>query len=253
MDIDCENNMPCKNNKVNESTQSDKHVVTIDPPKPQMYPRTHFFGIPQELQDLIVDEVWRHDTPNSGASSLLPLLTCRHFYHLANEKAWARTSFDIRSLSDKTLSDSLQRSLVLRRAHSVTIEALQMGQLTLNARRLPHIGTLMLTDFDIENTYTAGKAWDWLMAIMRLGLLGTKVDRIMASAAVFEDKMAQALFTRIRQVNSMSRVDGDGPDEIMVMNRMKQTAQMAERYLITVVILGKVVRHEIIRSDQLLP
>lgn len=80
--------------------------LSIKPATLQIYPRTHLFGIPQELQDQIFD--WVYDYPTrSGASNLEPLLTCRHVYHIAHEKAWASTIFEL----DAFNSDQLVRVL----------------------------------------------------------------------------------------------------------------------------------------------
>ena len=78
--------------------------IVVGDPVITTYPQAHLFGLPQELRDIIFDELF----PNNGlegAAYLAPLLTSRRFYLEAVDIAWKYATFDLTKVSDERLRD----------------------------------------------------------------------------------------------------------------------------------------------------
>lgn len=118
-------------------------IASVDSqaPTPQMYPRTHLLGIPQELQDLIFDEVFDAGVNITGAAKLKPLLTCRHIYNIANVKAWKNSRFVVKGLTEDRVTElksSIPASIRARKILGMTIRRSQMIWFAQLSKHLPH-------------------------------------------------------------------------------------------------------------------
>lgn len=181
---------------------------------------------------MVISEIWNDDVKNAGACGLQPLLTCRHFYHIANKHAWKNTNFDMRSLSKEKLQrllTSVPPGVTARVILSVTATAPQVDLLGDNVDKLPNIKRITMTDFESENEHLVGKAVDWMVAMVASIELRHKIDCFMATAAVFEGKMPIAMHAHTMNLAIQAVRKGEKP---VVILHMENTAQAPERYLV---------------------
>lgn len=241
--------MASNDSEFDDSTQYNTTAPPIHLPTPQIYPRTHLFGIPQELQDMVINEIWNDDAKNAGACSLQPLLTCRHFYHIANKQAWANTSFDLRSLSKeklKLLLISIPSGVASRMIFSIIATAPQTITIGYNAEKLPNINRIMMTDFESDDMHVAEKSAVWFKAMMASLQLREKVRCFMATAAAFEGQMSKAV--RAHTVLLVAHALLKGAETVGTFCKQK-TMQAPEHYLVQYEVRGGSMCEMVLRSD----
>lgn len=175
-------------------------LLEIQPPALQEYPRTHLLGIPQELQDLIFDEAFDSGVKIAGAAKLRPLLTYRHIYHIANDKAWAGCGFNIKGLTDERVAELKMSIPSSVRARNIRGMSIPRSQMVLFARLFPHLPrakSLIVTihddDIQDQNLFHADddeseRWWKCLLLSYDLTRLGSF---IFFSAEAFKEEVVK--------------------------------------------------------------
>lgn len=143
---------------------------TAHPSVPQVYPRTHLLGVPQELQDLIFDEVFNKvGSDLIGAKWLAPLLTCRHVYHIANQKAWAGATFSLSYMSEQKLSQlksKIPPSVGLRHTNILSVNRGQLMDVHGSHTLLPHFEIVNVTSPASAASNEEDEAREWYSALI---------------------------------------------------------------------------------------
>lgn len=159
----------------NELMSLAPNMPTVQPAEPHVHPRTHLFGIPQELQDQIFDEVFNNSVPRSvGAQWLRPLLTCRHIYHIANKKAWAGAVFSTANLTVEKLlqlKSDIPSVVSLRKAYILVISRDQLPIICTSYKLLPHFRMVNVASPSTSAQKKGNEVHEWHKAlIMGVGL-----------------------------------------------------------------------------------
>lgn len=216
--------------------------LSIKPAATQIYPRTHLFGIPQELQDQIFEEVF-NSGQISGADNLKPLLTCRHVYHAYHKQAWDFTvflliGFDFDELA-RIFSDAPD-SIKTRKVSTIGVTAAQVQPLIQFVHELPSMHVLYIAYDGLDPGDVESKPETWYDALWRSGafVVAEKADDVVASNDIFHDGLGTAIakhgmimnmtnvFSSLKIVARGDKDDEDGCEHWVV--RMKVSGEIVE-------------------------
>lgn len=180
-------------------------AIEVGLPLPQVYPRTHLLDIPQELQDLIMDEVFQNDPDLIDAQALRPLLTCRHIYHIANVKAWTHCGFVIGGLTEAKVAQlkaSIPTSIRKRKVRDLTISRSQLllfSKLEEHLPRVKFIFVLTKQDDSIgETMFDRNETADdrWFRTVLLSTALTPMCDMVFLPRDAFKKEVVKAVVDR---------------------------------------------------------
>ena len=113
----------------------------------QVYPAHHFFGISQELRDLVYENTFARGSGVKNSAALEPLLTCRRFYNEAHKIAWAHATFDTSiSGSGFSILSPIPKSTVVPKLYRVIVHWSHLSIFYEHRKTLPRIETLRVDE-----------------------------------------------------------------------------------------------------------
>lgn len=224
-----------------EQTPPQPTALTVQPSVSQVYSRIHLFGIPQELQDQIFDEVFDNLVKHVlGAKSLEPLLTCRHVYHIANKKAWAGAAFSLAHMIDGKLSQlksEIPPSISHRHAHILIVSREQLLAIHENHTLLPQFKFINVTGPAPIKFYDIPEVRRWHRALIISAALHRTAPITTFPPEIFSEAMALSI--GVESALQLRKDLRDGDKSTVTKVRHQKMGEWSEHYSITFIKEGK--------------
>jgi hypothetical protein len=123
-------------------------TIIIGKPGPQERTSNHPLGLPPNLRELIYKAVFQDN--GAGSTGLVPLLTCRQFYHEARKLAWSYSGFSLehhtRALTQSKLSLCYNLQFYSRKVQALRVNAYHLSTLYRLRGSLPAMDFLHVVD-----------------------------------------------------------------------------------------------------------